>query len=367
LYYYRCIKNTYMKKTIFVLSLFLAGLAATRVQAQVSVGLQVNIAPPAIPVYEQPACPVDGYIWIPGYWAYGDAGYYWVPGYWDAPPTVGYLWTPGYWGFAGGIYGWHAGYWGPHVGFYGGINYGYGYGGVGYGGGEWRGGHFVNRTVTGHFTANRTSFNGGSGVQSRPNAQQETAMHERHVGGTSAQVQHEHAAAQDHNQLASVNHGRPAHAAVPRTTAYHPAGGGATGAGHAAGSNAAHAGATNAGHAGTANAGHAAPVNAGHAGTVNAGHAGTTNNGHAGTANAGHPAVTHTGHGAGTTGIEHGAASHNQTANHTQVNRTPVNHPQMSRQPQMHAAPASHPAPSVAHSAPHGAPHGGGGGGGHRH
>ena len=26
----------------------------------------------------------------------------------------------------------NAGYWGPHVGFYGGINYGYGYGGVGY-------------------------------------------------------------------------------------------------------------------------------------------------------------------------------------------------------------------------------------------
>ena len=26
---------------------------------------------------------------------------------------------------------WHAGYWGPHVGFYGGVNYGYGYGGVG--------------------------------------------------------------------------------------------------------------------------------------------------------------------------------------------------------------------------------------------
>jgi WXXGXW repeat (2 copies) len=307
LYCYRCIKNTYMKKTIFVLSLFLAGVAATRVQAQVSVGLQVNIAPPAIPVYEQPACPVDGYIWIPGYWAYGDAGYYWVPGYWDAPPTVGFLWTPGYWGFVGGVYAWHAGYWGPHVGFYGGINYGFGYGGVGYGGGEWRGGHFVNRTVTGHFTANRASFNGGSGgVQARPTAQQETAMHERHVGGTTAQTQHEQAAAHDHNQLASVNHGRPA--------------------------NAAHAGTANTAHTGAANAGHAA-----------------------GTTGLGHPSTM----------------SHHQTANRTQMNRAPANHPSVSRQPQVHtmshnAPPASHPAPAVAHGAPHGgAPHGGGGGGHH--
>ena len=56
-----------------------------------------------------------------------------------SPPRAGVLWTPGYWGFAGGVYAWHAGYWGPHVGFYGGINYGFGYGGVGFVGGEWRG------------------------------------------------------------------------------------------------------------------------------------------------------------------------------------------------------------------------------------
>jgi hypothetical protein len=38
---------------------------------------------------------------------------------------------------------------GPHIGFYGGVNYGFGYGGVGFGGGEWRGGSFYyNRSVT---------------------------------------------------------------------------------------------------------------------------------------------------------------------------------------------------------------------------
>src|SRR5215470_20148838 len=113
------------------------------------VAISVNIGPPALPVYEQPPCPEDGYIWTPGYWAWGPAGYYWVPGVWVAPPRVGFLWTPGYWGYAGGVYVFHAGYWGPHVGFYGGVNYGYGYGGVGFVGGRWVGNSFAyNQSVT---------------------------------------------------------------------------------------------------------------------------------------------------------------------------------------------------------------------------
>src|ERR1700759_5507580 len=141
-----------MKKTILSLTLFLAfGFAANRVSAQVSVGISVRVAPPAIPVYEQPPCPMDGGLWVPGYWAWDDAeGYYWVPGYWSAPPQVGFLWTPGYWGWGGGVYAWHAGYWGPHVGFYGGVNYGFGYGGVGFYGGRWDGGHFFYNTAVLH-------------------------------------------------------------------------------------------------------------------------------------------------------------------------------------------------------------------------
>ena len=95
-------------------------------QAQIGVAVSIHVGPPALPVYEQPALPAAGYIWTPGYWAYGDAGYFWVPGVWVQPPSAGLLWTPGYWGFEGGVYGWHAGYWGPHVGFYGGVNYGFG-------------------------------------------------------------------------------------------------------------------------------------------------------------------------------------------------------------------------------------------------
>jgi WXXGXW repeat (2 copies) len=111
--------------------------------ANAGVFVSINIAPPVLPVYQQPPLPAPGYLWTPGYWAYGDAGYFWVPGVWVQPPSAGLLWTPGYWGYAGGVYGWHGGYWGPHIGFYGGVNYGYGYGGVGFVGGEWRGGVFA--------------------------------------------------------------------------------------------------------------------------------------------------------------------------------------------------------------------------------
>src|SRR5690242_19092875 len=117
-------------------------------QAELVVGVSVGIPPPALPVYVQPPCPAPGYIWMPGYSAWDD-GCYWVPGTWVVAPAVGLLWTPGYWGWADGAYLWHAGYWGPHVGFYGGINYGFGYSGVGYEGGYWQGHEFYyNRAVT---------------------------------------------------------------------------------------------------------------------------------------------------------------------------------------------------------------------------
>ena len=112
--------------------------------------ISVSFGPPALPVYEQPICPEDGYIWTPGYWAYDDDdGYYWVPGTWVEAPQPGYLWTPGYWGWGDeGVFIFHDGYWGEHVGFYGGINYGYGYSGRGYEGGRWDNGHFFyNRSV----------------------------------------------------------------------------------------------------------------------------------------------------------------------------------------------------------------------------
>jgi hypothetical protein len=36
------------------------------------VRISVSFGPPPLPVYEQPVCPGDGYIWTPGYWAWSD-------------------------------------------------------------------------------------------------------------------------------------------------------------------------------------------------------------------------------------------------------------------------------------------------------
>ena len=202
--------------------------------AQISVGVAIHVGPPVLPVYTQPPCPEDGFIWTPGYWGYGPAGYYWVPGVWVAPPRVGFLWTPGYWGFVGGGYAWHAGYWGPHVGFYGGVHYGFGYDGVGFVGGRWDGGHFayntavvnvnrtvvrnvyVDRTVVVHNDYSRASFNGEGGINARPTGNEERWSHEDHVSATSNQMAHEQNFRNDHNALASVNHGEPHTVAMNR-------------------------------------------------------------------------------------------------------------------------------------------------------
>ncbi len=202
--------------------------SATYAQVSLSVGISVHTAPPPLPVYTQPPCPADGYLWTPGYWAYGPNGYYWVPGVWVRPPQPGFLWTPAYWGFEGGVYGFHAGYWGPHIGFYGGINYGYGYSGSGYAGGRWSGGRFqynsavnnvnttiihntyVNNTVVNNTrVTNRSSFNGAGGVNARPNQQELSAMRERHQQATAMQTNHQQMMSRDRHQLASVNHGSP--------------------------------------------------------------------------------------------------------------------------------------------------------------
>jgi hypothetical protein len=196
--------------------------------AQVSVGISVHIGPPVLPVLvAQPIAPGAGYIWAPGYWAYGPDGYYWVPGTWVFAP-VGMLWTPGYWGWGSGAYLWHAGYWGPHVGFYGGINYGFGYGGVGFVGGRWDHGVFAYNTAVSHVdvtvvhntyidrtvvvnNVNHVSYNGGEGgIHAEPTAGERMAMNEHHTPPIAAQRQHEQAAGANPAFHYSQNHGHPA-------------------------------------------------------------------------------------------------------------------------------------------------------------
>jgi hypothetical protein len=203
-----------------------------------AVFLSVDIAPPALPVYVQPEVPGPGYIWAPGYWAYGPDGYYWVPGTWVLAPYVGALWTPGYWGWGGAAYLWHGGYWGPHVGFYGGVNYGFGYIGTGYVGGSWNGGVFnyntavtnvnvtnihntYNQTVVQNTAVSRVSYNGGTGgITAQPTAQERLAQADVHQPPTPLQAQHQQLASSNRSLLASVNHGTPALAATPKAAVF---------------------------------------------------------------------------------------------------------------------------------------------------
>jgi hypothetical protein len=208
--------------------------------AQVSIGIAVHIGPPVLPVYAQPICPGPNYLWTPGYWAWNGYDYFWVPGTWVMAPAPGLLWTPGYWGWGTGGYFWHAGYWGPHIGFYGGVNYGFGYYGSGYEGGYWRGNSFfyntaitrvnttvirnvyVNRTVINnvHINNTRVSYNGGQGgIQARPSATEQTALNERRMGPVNAQLTHQQVAQQDRGNFFKSNHGTPDVAAVARPAA----------------------------------------------------------------------------------------------------------------------------------------------------
>ena len=144
---------------------------------------------------------------------------------------------------AGGLYGWHGGYWGPHVGFYGGVNYGFGFGGVGFVGGEWRGGVFAYNSAVANFGSvhvtnvyeNRTdryakhhcelttmSASTAKAVLRRvPRAGELQAEHEQHSKPRRNQTQHMNFAARTARNSPSVNHGAPGTPAASNPKAYH--------------------------------------------------------------------------------------------------------------------------------------------------
>jgi len=204
--------------------------------AQIAIDVSVDVPPPPLPYYEQPPIPAEGYIWAPGYWAWDAVAldYYWVPGTWVLPPQPELLWTPAWWGWFDGRYGFHPGYWGREVGFYGGVDYGFGYTGEGYYGGRWdHGVFFYNREVNNfanvrltnvyeqrvviNNNAGRVSFNGGNGgIQARPTPQQEAIAREHHIEATPVQRQHAEIASKDRSLFSKQNHGEPAVAATAR-------------------------------------------------------------------------------------------------------------------------------------------------------
>jgi hypothetical protein len=222
-------------------------LSIVPAQSFAGVFISVGFAPPILPVYEQPVCPEPGLMWTPGYWAYGEDGYYWVPGAWVPAPYEGALWTPGYWGWSNGLYVFHDGYWGQHVGYYGGVNYGFGYMGVGFVGGMWRGHDFayntavvrvnnvritnvyVDRTIVERNTIvndRHVAYVGGpGGIHHDPLPEERMAMSERHIGPTSFQQQHVQQFRSDKTAYFKANQGRPQNLAVSRPLAHesHPA------------------------------------------------------------------------------------------------------------------------------------------------
>lgn len=234
----------YVRCCVFVFMVLLMLAAPASSVAQVSVGITVAFAPPDLPVYEQPVCPEEGYIWTPGFWAWDDDvdDYYWVPGTWVLAPEVGFLWTPSYWGWGGSGFVFYEGYWSYQVvGFYGGINYGYGYFGRGYEGGRWEGNRFLyNQTVNNvnvtiiHNVYNehinvrsetRVSYNGGEGgIRERPTSQEEAAAHGRRLPPASGQREQMQQARSNPQLRANVNHGRPPIAATPKPAAFNDRG-----------------------------------------------------------------------------------------------------------------------------------------------
>src|SRR6516165_3496949 len=186
------------------------------------VAVVVRTGPPPLPVYDQPVCPDEGYLWTPGYWAWDPdaAEYYWVPGTWVLAPEPGLLWTPGYWGWVDGGYRWYPGYWAPQEGFY---------------GGKWQGNVYrynaavtnVNNTIVhntyntqvtnNYTTVNPVSYNGGNGgTVARPTSADMAVAQEAHRQATPMQMQQQQAARSNREFHVSVNRGNPPVAATPK-------------------------------------------------------------------------------------------------------------------------------------------------------
>ncbi|HXV01289.1 MAG TPA: hypothetical protein VG166_12405 [Caulobacteraceae bacterium] len=242
-------RNHLTAASLAALALALGGIAAApSAQAQISIGVNVGLAPPPLPLEAQPPIPGYGYLWTPGYWSWDASfnSYYWVPGEWVQPPQVGVYWTPGYWGWNNGAFIFNSGYWGPTVGYYGGVNYGYGYEGRGFEGGEWRGGRlYYNRAVTNFggrriatvfsrpvapLGASRVSFVGGrGGLNVRPTPAELAASRAHHIKATAEQVRQAHAAATNPELRADAVKAKPKIAAGRTMPAKTATGAGAAG------------------------------------------------------------------------------------------------------------------------------------------
>ena len=65
---------------------------------------------PEEPVYDRPATPYDGAIWIDGDWTWNGDSYVYSRGHWDRP-REGHTYVRGSWAHSPRGYSWHRGHW----------------------------------------------------------------------------------------------------------------------------------------------------------------------------------------------------------------------------------------------------------------
>jgi hypothetical protein len=147
-------------------------------------------------------------------------------------------WTPPYWAWTDGAYTFYPGYWATTVGFYGGIDYGFGYTGVGYQGGYWRNNQFAYNTAVNNFGGvniaqaysrpvpnpnNRVAFNGGNGGTIGRPTQAQIAARAHAMPPTAAQAQHQEMASKGPALRFNANRGQPSVAAIQKVNEFHGA------------------------------------------------------------------------------------------------------------------------------------------------
>src|SRR6266536_227095 len=150
--------------TIALAALLFAGLPLASSFAQI--GISVAIAPPEIPIYEQPYCPTEGYIWTQGYY-----GGEWAGETFRYNTAVTRVDTSVI----------HNTY--------------------------------VNNAVINN-TGSRASFNGPGGATAKPTAQEQAAAKAEHVPATPDQRSRVEAAKNNPALHVANNHGKPEAAAI---------------------------------------------------------------------------------------------------------------------------------------------------------
>ena len=77
---------------VLAVLMFLIGVGAPILSAQVSLGIRIGPPPPPR-VLAAPVAPGPGYVWVGGYWYPVGGHYRWHAGYWSLPPYPGARWV----------------------------------------------------------------------------------------------------------------------------------------------------------------------------------------------------------------------------------------------------------------------------------